>query len=57
MKPSSAFPDKPSLSTPLDPKRAPLKGQTAAAAHRDKVREVLPVPAPRQSKAPVQRSK
>jgi hypothetical protein len=50
-------PKNPSSATPLDPKQFPLKGQTAAAANRDKVRQVVPVHAPRQSKAPVERSK
>lgn len=41
---------------PLDPHQAPLHGQTDATADRDKVREVLHVPAPRQSERPKERS-
>ena len=44
-------------STPLDPKQLPSQAQTPASASRDKVREVVRVHAPRQSKRPVERSK
>ncbi len=44
-------------SAPLNPQQFPLKGQTPSAAVRDKVREVTPVHAPRQSNRPVERSK
>lgn len=57
MKTPHDSPKNPSSTTPLDPKQFPLKAQTAAAANRDKVRQVVPVHAPRQSKAPVERSK
>ena len=42
---------------PVDSKQFPLKTQTPLAANRDKVREVVPVHAPRQSKRPIERSK
>ena len=42
---------------PLDPQQFPLHAQTDATAGRDKVREVVPVRAPRQSKRPVERTK
>ena len=42
---------------PLNPQQIPLQAQTEATAGRDKVREVVPVHAPRQSKRPVERSK
>ncbi|MDZ4811518.1 MAG: hypothetical protein SGI99_02745 [Pseudomonadota bacterium] len=42
---------------PADSKQFPLKTQTPLAANRDKVREVVPVHAPRQSQRPVERSK
>ncbi len=41
---------------PLNPQQFPLQAQTDATAGRDKVREVVPVHAPRQSKRPVERS-
>ena len=41
---------------PLDAKQFPSHAQTDATAGRDKVREVLHVHAPRQSKRPVERS-
>ena len=41
----------------LDPQRFPLHAQTDATAGRDKVREVVPVRAPRESKRPVERTK
>lgn len=51
-------PPKPSApSTPLDPKQFPLKAQTPSSASRDRVREEVPVHAPRQSKRPIERSK
>lgn len=37
---------------PLDPQQFPLHAQTDATAGRDKVREVVHVPAPRQSQRP-----
>ena len=43
-------------STPLNPQQFPLHAQTDATAGRDKVREVVPVHAPRQSKRPVERT-
>ena len=42
---------------PLNPQQFPLHAQTDATAGRDKVREVVPVHAPRQSKRPVERTK
>jgi len=42
---------------PLNPQQFPLHAQTEATAGRDKVREVVPVHAPRQSKRPVERTK
>ena len=42
---------------PLNPQQFPLNAQTEATAGRDKVREVAPVHAPRQSKRPVERTK
>ena len=42
---------------PLNPQQFPLHPQTEATAGRDKVREVVPVHAPRQSKRPVERTK
>ena len=42
---------------PLNPQQTPLQAQTEATAGRDKVREVVPVHAPRQSKRPVERTK
>lgn len=41
---------------PLDPQQFPLHAQTDATAGRDKVREVMHVPAPRQSQRPKERS-
>ncbi len=41
---------------PLDPQQFPLRAQTDATAGRDKVREVVRVQAPRQSKRPVERT-
>ena len=42
---------------PLNPQQFPLHAQTDPTAGRDKVREVVPVHAPRQSKRPVERTK
>ncbi|MBT9464794.1 MAG: hypothetical protein IV113_12235 [Hydrogenophaga sp.] len=42
---------------PQNPQKFPLQPQTDATASRDKVREVVPVHAPRQSKRPVERTK
>ena len=42
---------------PLNPQQFPLQAQTEATAGRDKVREVVPVHAPRQSKRPVEITK
>jgi len=51
-------PTKPAPSaSPFDAKQAHSKAQTGNTANRDKVREVLPVRAPRQSQRPVERSK
>ena len=49
---------KPSKSSikPMNPKQFPLHAQTDATAGRDKVREVVPVHAPRQSKRAVERT-
>ena len=41
---------------PLDPQQFPLHAQTDATAARDQVREVVRVPAPRQSKRPTERT-
>ena len=41
----------------LNPQQFPLHAQTEATAGRDKVREVVHVPAPRQSKRPVEKTK
>ena len=41
---------------PLNPQQFPSHAQTEATAGRDKVREVVPVRAPRQSKRPVERT-
>lgn len=42
---------------PPDDKQSHLKPQTGNTANRDKVREQVPVRAPRQSQRPVERSK
>ena len=42
---------------PLNPQLFPLLALKEATAGRDKVREVVPVHAPRQSKRPVERTK
>ncbi|MES3015828.1 MAG: hypothetical protein V4750_19140 [Pseudomonadota bacterium] len=49
---------KPSKSStkPLNPQQFQAHAQTDATAGRDKVREVVPVHAPRQSKRPVERA-
>ena len=53
----SKSPTKPqSPPTPLNPQQFPLHAQTEATAGRDKVREVVPVRAPRESKRPVERT-
>lgn len=39
-----------------DPQQFPQHAQTEATAGRDKVREVVPVHAPRQSKRPLERT-
>ena len=41
---------------PLNPQQFPLHAQTDATAGREKVREVVPVHAPRQSKRPMERT-
>ena len=47
----------PKISTkPLNPQKFPSQAQTDATASRDKVREIVPVHAPRQSKRPVERT-
>ena len=51
---SSTKPQSPTK--PLNPQQFPLQAQTEATAGRDKVREVVPVHAPRQSKRPVERT-
>lgn len=40
----------------LNPQQFPLQPQKDATASREKVREVVPVHAPRQSKRPVERT-
>ncbi len=45
-----------SSTKPLNAKQFPLQAQTDATAGRDKVRENVPVHAPRQSKRPVERT-
>ena len=53
----SKSPNKPqSPPEPLNPQQSKLHAQTDATAGRDKVREVVPVRAPRQSKRPVERT-
>ena len=52
---SSTKPQSPPKS--LNPQQIPLQAQKEATAGRDKVREVVPVHAPRQSKRPVERTK
>ena len=42
--------------TPLDAQQFPLQAQTDATAGRDKVRENLPVHAPRHSNRPAEKS-
>ncbi|MDP2017123.1 hypothetical protein [Hydrogenophaga sp.] len=51
---SSTKPQSPAK--PLNPQQFPLHEQTDATAGRDKVREVVPVHAPRESKRPVERT-
>jgi len=41
---------------PLNPQQFPAHAQTDATAGRDKVREVVPVRAPRQSQRPVEKT-
>ena len=41
---------------PLNPQQFPLHAQKDATAGRDKVREAVPVHAPRQSKRPIERT-
>lgn len=41
---------------PLNPQQFPLHAQTEATAGRDKVREIVPVHAPRQSQRAIERS-
>ncbi len=45
-----------SSTKPLNAQQFPLQAQTDATAGRDKVREIVPVHAPRQSKRPVERT-
>lgn len=45
-----------SATKPLNAQQFPLQAQTDATAGRDKVRENVPVHAPRQSKRPVERT-
>ena len=40
---------------PLNPQQFPLHAQTEATAGRDKVREIVPVYAPRQSQRAIER--
>ena len=54
MKPSESTNKPQSTPEPLNPQQFPLHPQTDATAGRDKVREVVPVHAPRQSKRPVE---
>lgn len=51
----SKIPKKPQPAT-LDAHQFPLHAQTEDTAGRDKVRQVLPVRAPRQSKRPAERT-
>jgi hypothetical protein len=57
MKQPAPAPKKRTPPPPPKSKPGPLKAQTGATANRDEVREILPVRAPRQSNAPVERSK
>ena len=57
MKQSKSSPKPQSLPKPLNPQQFPLQAQTAATAGRDKIRQGVPVHAPRQSKRPVERTK
>ena len=57
MKQSKSSTKPQSLPQPLNPQQFPLHAQTDATAGRDKVREVVFVHAPRQSKRPVERTK
>ena len=43
--------------SPLDAQKFPAAAQTAATPGRDKVREMNPVHAPRESKRPMERTK
>ena len=56
MKQSKSFTKPQSPPKPLNPQQFPLHAQTDATTGRDKVREVVPVHAPRQSKRPVERT-
>ena len=57
MKSSKSFTKPQSAPQLLNSQQFPLHTQTDATAGRDKVREVVPVRAPRQSKRPVERTK
>ena len=57
MKQSKISPKPQSLPKPLNPQQFPLQAQTEATAGRDKIRQGVPVHAPRQSKRPVERTK
>ncbi len=57
MKPSQDISKKAPSALPVDSKQSHLKPQTGTTANRDKVREQVPVRAPRQSQRPVERSK
>ena len=56
MKQTKTPPNPPFAVKPLNPQKFPLHAQTDATAGRDKVREVVPVHAPRQSKRPMERT-
>ena len=56
MKQTKTPPNPPSAAKPLNAQQFPLHAQTDATAGRDRVREVVPVHAPRQSKRPMERT-
>jgi len=57
MKPSKDLSKKAPSAQPADGKQSHLQPQTGTTANRDKVREQVPVRAPRQSQRLVERSK
>lgn len=56
MKQPKNIADSPPRPTRAGPQQGPLHAQTNATPGRDKVREVVPVRAPRESKRPVERT-